>query len=385
MYKINEIIADRFLSNMEIAIHYVNGETDTFVLEPVESNGSVSWSAKNDNVDLSIRAVGDNSGVVYYIDVVSALPLVQRGVTWDTNIDFADDTLAWFNTFMWWFSPSWLKKGDSFVEKTQHFMFRLNNEHLAVTGLLGDVFRCEATGKNLYLDSGRHTYTELHGPFIAAAIADHPDKAMKNAYAKAKSTNAIDICMREEREFPSMFENFGWCTWDAFYHDVTADKIYQKLDEFKEKNIPVKWMLIDDGWCYTNNKKMCSMDVEYQKFPNGLKACIDKIKNEYGVEYVGVWHTISGYWDGVHTGSQLARDYADALIKYGKNGKLSPCLDEDRAFRFWDDFHGFLASSGVDFVKVDNQSSTNSFVINVTSPVAGARILHRTLGNSSYI
>ncbi|MBE5818525.1 MAG: hypothetical protein E7312_05650, partial [Clostridiales bacterium] len=127
MYKINEIIADRFLSNMEIAIHYTNGETDTFVLEPVESNGSVLWSAKNDNVELSIRAIGDNNGVVYYIDVVSALPLVQRGVTWNTNIDFADDTLTWFNTFMWWFSPSWLKKDEPFVEKTQHFMFRLNN------------------------------------------------------------------------------------------------------------------------------------------------------------------------------------------------------------------------------------------------------------------
>ena len=34
----------------------------------------------------------------------------------------------------------------------------------------------------------------------------------------------------------------------AFYHAVTAEKIVSKMEEFREKNIPIKWIMIDDGW-----------------------------------------------------------------------------------------------------------------------------------------
>jgi raffinose synthase len=33
-------------------------------------------------------------------------------------------------------------------------------------------------------------------------------------------------------QLPSFLDWFGWCTWDAFYTDVTADGVKQGLQRF---------------------------------------------------------------------------------------------------------------------------------------------------------
>ena len=39
---------------------------------------------------------------------------------------------------------------------------------------------------------------------------------------------------------PEIFNYLGWCSWDAFYTDVTEDKIRQKTQELTEKKVPVR-------------------------------------------------------------------------------------------------------------------------------------------------
>jgi hypothetical protein len=42
----------------------------------------------------------------------------------------------------------------------------------------------------------------------------------------------------------------GWCTWDAFYHDVSGLGIQQGLEGFRAADparVP-RWLIIDDGW-----------------------------------------------------------------------------------------------------------------------------------------
>ena len=53
---------------------------------------------------------------------------------------------------------------------------------------------------------------------------------------------------REERRYPEIFEYLGWCSWDAFEIRVDEKSLIQKCQEFSEKNIPVKWAIIDDMW-----------------------------------------------------------------------------------------------------------------------------------------
>lgn len=35
----------------------------------------------------------------------------------------------------------------------------------------------------------------------------------------------IDVCLFAQLQLPSFIDWFGWCTWDAFYTDVTAEGV----------------------------------------------------------------------------------------------------------------------------------------------------------------
>lgn len=90
------------------------------------------------------------------------------------------------------------------------------------------------------------------------------------------------------------------------------------------------------------------------------------------LRYVYVWHAITGYWGGVrpgaagmeHYGSKMQRpvpspgvqknERCDALDSMTANGL--GLVNPDRAFSFYDELHSYLASAGIDGVKVDVQN-----------------------------
>ncbi|URE16464.1 Raffinose synthase or seed imbibition protein Sip1 [Musa troglodytarum] len=47
---------------------------------------------------------------------------------------------------------------------------------------------------------------------------------------------------------PSFLDWFGWCTWDAFYTDVTAEGVDQGLRSLSTGGAPPRFLIIDDGW-----------------------------------------------------------------------------------------------------------------------------------------
>ena len=71
-----------------------------------------------------------------------------------------------------------------------------------------------------------------------------------------------------------MFRSLGWCSWDAFYREITEEKVRQKARELVEKKIPVRWMLMDDGWLSTKGELLCDFAPEPAKFPNGFGKMI---------------------------------------------------------------------------------------------------------------
>ena len=77
-----------------------------------------------------------------------------------------------------------------------------------------------------------------------------------------------------------MFRYLGWCSWDACYKEVTEEKVRQKADELLDKRVPVKWMLIDDGWLSTKDEMLCDFMPDKEKFPNGFRKMIQDIKRK---------------------------------------------------------------------------------------------------------
>lgn len=292
-----------------------------------------------------------------------------------------DRMLAYDHENPWWTMPYFPAAFAELHGGSQQLLCEIAGLHYHMLPLCGTDFRCEAEAGILTLTSGMPGLKQLRGPFLSLAVSEDPLAAVEQNYRGARALGGISVPLRAGRVLPEFFRSFGWCTWDSFYKEVTSEKIYQKLAEFREKEIPVRWMLIDDGWMTVDGRKLADFKEDPAKFPEGLKATVARIKQEYGVEKVGVWHAFNGYWDGVAPDSPLFREQIDNLTRTAC-GLYLPSDNEEKAFRFWDAWHGYLAECGVDFLKIDNQSS-NSRQWEGTHPTAEAcRRSHNSIERS---
>ncbi len=199
---------------------------------------------------------------------------------------------------------------------------------------------------------------------------------------------------RKERRYPELFEYLGWCSWDAFEIRVDEEGLLKKCREFKEKQIPVKWVILDDMWAevrdfygmgYADRTEMCrlmhasrlySFRADPKRFPNGLKGCIEKLK-EYGMA-VGIWHPTTGYWMGIDPAGEIYRDYKACLLQT-EDGRWIPDFEQGKAYRFYHAFHEYLRQCGAEFVKIDNQSMTRRFYKKLAPVGEIARQFHNAM------
>lgn len=79
--------------------------------------------------------------------------------------------------------------------------------------------------------------------------------------------------MKEERNMPEMLKYLGWCSWDAFYTEISEEKVRAKGREFAEKNVPVRWMLMDDGWLSVHGDALYDLAPRKRKVPQ--RICSD--------------------------------------------------------------------------------------------------------------
>ena len=56
--------------------------------------------------------------------------------------------------------------------------------------------------------------------------------------------------------------------------------IRQKAEELAEKDIPVRWMLIDDGWMTSQEELLCDFAPDREKFPNGFLQMTEDIRRK---------------------------------------------------------------------------------------------------------
>ena len=219
----------------------------------------------------------------------------------------------------------------------------------------------------------------LCGTVLGIAAADDPFAAVDKNLHALRHADVIKVPLRDEKKYPTMFEGFGWCTWDAFYQNVTSKGIYEKLEELKSKNIQIDWMIIDDGWQQFSDMKLTALEADPAKFPEGLGGAIRRIKEEYGVKYVGVWHTLQSYWFGIHPDSELCRTMQNCFVTTPSGCILPDFRSADSFFKFWDVWYKMLKNEGVDFVKVDNQSSMTFRVEGMMDNTLAIRNCHEGL------
>ncbi len=285
----------------------------------------------------------------------------------------------------WWIRPAFAGGAAQIPSRTQLLLWLDGGEYHVLTAVCGADYRADLRGEGeellLTLSSNQDGMMACDTP--ALAYAHHADPFAACEAAVLLSLEMAGAGMpRSRKRYPPEFEKLGWCTWDAFYHQVDAQGIYKKLEEFREKQLPVSWVLIDDGWSVADyeQQELLGLDAVPEKFPAGLSGTIARIKEIYGVRWVGVWQALMGYWNGVGQSSPAYEAFRDSLAVL-PDGRAVP--DPKRSFAFWHTWHGYLARQGIDFVKIDQQSAPALFFGGLHTYGEASREMHAGVGASA--
>lgn len=198
----------------------------------------------------------------------------------------------------------------------------------------------------------------LNGPCLVYGRGRDPYALIERCEDYALHLLGREKGVPEKKTLPPVFRGLGWCTWDSLGQGVSEAAILEKMEEFREKKIPLSWVLIDDGWSLANREKLTlrGLLADPERFPEGLAGTVKTLKEKYGVKHVGVWQAMKGYWYGVEEGSPAQEALAPYLMRY-PSGELSVKPTERDSFGFWSTWHRALEQSGIDFVKIDGQGS----------------------------
>lgn len=291
----------------------------------------------------------------------------KTGVSCAIQIDGAEQMTAIYQHKDWWIRPAFPAVFAEIPRRTQLLLLRGEANYIAVLAVCGREYRADLSGMENGICvtaasncSGRNAVSDL---CLAYAWGENPYQCCEDAVSYALELTGRTAMLRRNRRFPAVFEKFGWCSWDAFYHKVSAEGICGKLAELKEKQVPVKWALIDDGWLNADYDRqvLLGLDAAGDKFPMGLGHCVRRMKQEFGVEQVGVWHAVMGYWNGLQDKSPAHTALQEGCERL-PDGRIVPAAEAGRAFCFYDIWHQYLRNQcGIDFVKVDGQSAISLF------------------------
>lgn len=262
----------------------------------------------------------------------------------------------------WWIRPQFCEDSSAVPPKSQVLIYQNGTVYHILLAVCGknnraDLEGCEegiwiSLSSNLSNQRKQEDYALIYGQ------GTDPYALLEAMTDFGLRLTGREQGLRREKEFPELFGKLGWCTWDSLGQDVNAQAIYDKMDEWKEKKLPISWVLIDDGWSEANmvTKQLRGLGADQKKFPEGLAETIKHLKKEYQVSRVGVWQAIKGYWNGIEEDSAAAKELAAYLQRYS-NGELSMEANTESVFGFWSRWHQYLKKAGVDFIKVDSQSS----------------------------
>ncbi len=235
---------------------------------------------------------------------------------------------------------------------------------------------------------------------FVAAEGEDPYALLAQCAAEAARRLGNGLRLRGERRYPEIFEYLGWCSWDALMIWINEEDLLEKCREFREKNIPVRWAILDDMWADIEWKKklpkfaprsemfpimgpskMRSFEADPERFPHGLDGCIARMKERYGMK-VGVWHPTCGYWSGLMPGGRAAAKLADVTVRARENMILPDLGDPGRTYKYFAAMHAYFRACGADFVKIDCQSLIRTNYKNMFPVGDAARNLHAGIEGS---
>ena len=307
----------------------------------------------------------------------------EKGVFIDVSVCCEiQNCMANYRSGEYWCTPYFANDLKEVPDETQLLILKLTDgNYVTIVPVVNDQYKSVILGKSEKEFTVRcfSWYDGLYtcnGLSFVYAVGKNPQNLVENCVKSALEILNNGTRHRTERRYPEIFDRLGWCSWDAMQIRVSEQGLLEKCDEFKQKNIPVKWVILDDMWAEVHNfygkeystfgemvslmhrSALTHFEADPKRFPNGLKGAIEKIKN-YDIK-VGMWHPTTGYWRGIEKDGKAYQLLKDYLIKSDTNVYV-PDWQTDKSYMYYKTIHDFFKKCGADFVKIDNQSMTNRF------------------------
>ncbi|KAI8570692.1 hypothetical protein RHMOL_Rhmol01G0055500 [Rhododendron molle] len=307
--------------------------------------------------------------------------------------------LACFRFKLWWMAQKMGDQGRDIPLETQFLLVETKGGSLLESDQISG-------------DSETTSDEFTHSVYISAGT--DPFKTITDSIAAVKS-HLKTFRQRHEKKLPGIVDYFGWCTWDAFYQEVTQEGVESGLGSLAAGGAPPKFVIIDDGWQSVglDQEKTSEQQPslfrltgirENQKFQDkedptvGIKNIVSIAKEKYGLKYVYVWHAITGYWGGVRTGVKEMEQYGSSMrypavskgvVENEPTWKTDAIavqglglVDPRNVYRFYSELHSYLAGAGIDGVKVDAQCILETLGAGLGGRVDLTRMYHQALDAS---
>ncbi|KAI4385175.1 hypothetical protein MLD38_003230 [Melastoma candidum] len=405
------------INDGDLVVHgktLLKGVPENIVLTPASGNGLVSGAF--------IGATASNSKSLHVFPV-GAL----EGIRF----------MCLFRFKLWWMTQRMGTCGRDIPLETQFLLVEINDTaecgesndastiYTVFLPLLEGQFRAVLQGNDkneleICLESGDSSVETNQGLHLVYMHAGTNPFEVTNHAVKIVEKHMQTFLHREKKKLPSFLDWFGWCTWDAFYTDVTAEGVEEGLRSLRDGGTPPKFLIIDDGWQQIESKskeESSSLVQEGAQFASrltgikenskfkknqqsneqvsGLKQVVDDAKQRHGVKFVYVWHALAGYWGGVKPAVAGMEHYETALAypvqSPGVLGNQPDIVMDSlsvhglglvhpkKVFNFYNELHAYLASCGVDGVKVDVQNIIETLGAGHGGRVSLTRSYHQAL------
>ena len=379
----------RVISNMRLRLRFADGSTVTGDFEAAGRAGEGAddagryalWRygfkpaaapqgprAPDFRAALELRRYASSGVVVAWLDYEGPPLAPADGALLLMGLDSFARGMAQKRLKLYWTAPVFVSDHRLLAPANQLLLWRQTKGEgyhlivpLAGSGMVGEVgvgeinyrpeFRVAASSRD-------PRFSPRRVPLFAYASAADPYRLTRAAYETAFAATAQRGRLRWQKAYPEVFRDFGWCSWNAYGHAVSEEKILGSVRGFRDKRIPLGFVLVDDGWLSVKDDRLTGFGADPSKFPRGLEALARALKGEHGVRRVGVWHTFQGYWSGVEADSEVGR--AHPLFR-GQDNKSLPDPRDGRGESFYADWYARLKGWGYDFVKVDGQANNIRF------------------------
>ena len=134
----------------------------------------------------------------------------------------------------WWTRPEFTDDIGKIPDRTQSLFMEYEDGAGYLIPLSGTHYKTYAKGeKNGILTLTMTAYmagiNQLCEPVFLMTVAQELYSAINCAFHEVVKLKGIPE--KSHKDYPEMFEYLGWCSWDAFYTDISEEKVKEKAKE----------------------------------------------------------------------------------------------------------------------------------------------------------